>query len=190
MNTYIAVVFSSEMTAHEGLRALWRLDEDGALTVHGTAVVRRDDHGHIRVANRNSDLGTRTAIGVGLGALLGLLAGPVGVAAGIAGAATMSVIVATGVGALAGGAIGLTADAVTEDRRETAADEAFFTLKHGQSAVVAEISEDETYILDARMHAIGGVIYRRVNSAATNAAFGDRYYSDYMYPYYDEPLYD
>jgi uncharacterized membrane protein len=190
MNTYIAVVFSSDDKAHQALRKLWHLDEEGELTVHGAAVVRRDDMGHIRVADRNSDLGMRTAIGVGVGALLGLIAGPVGVAAGVAGAAAVSAVTATGVGALAGAAVGATADAVKETRRENAAAEAFFTLKHGQSAVVAEISEDWTGVLDDAMAPLGGTIYRRLNNAATNAAFGASYYNDYLYPYYYEPMYD
>jgi uncharacterized membrane protein len=189
MNTYIAVVFSSDDKAHKALRKLWTLDEEGELTVHGAAVVRRDDMGHIRVADRNSDLGIRTAIGVGIGALLGLMAGPVGVAAGVAGAAALSVGAATGVGALAGAALGATADAVTETRRENATAESFFTLKHGQSAVVAEISEDWTSVLDEAMKPLGGTIYRRMNTAATNAAFGANYYNDYLYPYYSEPMY-
>ncbi len=189
MNTYIAVVFSSDDKAHQALRKLWSLDDESALTVHGAAVVRRDDMGHIRVADRNSDLGMRTAIGVGVGALLGLIAGPVGVAAGVAGAAAMSAVAATGFGALAGGAIGATADAVKETRRENAVDEAFFTLNHGQSAVVAEISEDWTSVLDDAMRPLGGTIYRRQNNAATNAAFGAHYYSNYLYPYYYEPMY-
>lgn len=190
MNTYIAVVFSSDPKAHAGQRALWQLDEEGEITVHGAAVVRRDEMGHIRVANRNSDAGMRTAIGVGVGALLGLIAGPVGVAAGVAGAAALTMGVGAGVGALAGGAIGLTADAVTEEHRETAASEAFFTLKHGQSAVVAEISEDWTEALDDAMRDLDGTIYRRPNTAATNAAFGAQYYSDFLYPYYYTPLFD
>ena len=101
MNTYIAVVFSSDDKAHQALRKLWQMDDAGELTVHGAAVLRRDDLGHIRVADRNSDLGMHTAIGVGVGALLGLLAGPVGVAAGIAGAAALTVGAATGVCACA-----------------------------------------------------------------------------------------
>lgn len=173
MNTYIAVVFSSDAKAHAGLRKLWQLDENGELTVHGAAVVRRDDTGHIRVADRNSDVGMRTAIGVGVGALLGLFAGPAGLA----------------VGALAGAAVGATADAVTETRRENAADEGFFTLKHGQSAVVAEISEDRTRILDEVMEPMGGTTYRRSNTVAIHEAFGPKYYSDYLYPYYYEPMY-
>lgn len=189
MKNYIAVVFSSDDKAHKGLRALWNLDMEGELTVHGAAVIRRDDTGHIRVADRNTDLGMRTAMGVGIGALLGLIAGPVGVAAGIAGAATLGVGTAVGVGALAGGAVGVTADAVAEDRRENAAAESFFTLKHGQAAVVAEVSEDLASVLDDAMSAQGGTIYRRANNAYNNAAFGPQYYGDYMYPYFYEPMY-
>jgi uncharacterized membrane protein len=188
MNTYIAVVFSSNDKAHQALRKLWNLDEEGELTVHGAAVVRRDDMGHIRVADRTTDLGLSTAIGVGIGALLGLFAGPVGVAAGIAGAAAVTAGIGAGVGALAGGAVGMTADAVKENNRENAAAEAFFTLKHGQSAVVAEISEDWTEILDDAMEHLGGKIFRRLNTAETNAAFGANYYSGYLYPYYYAPM--
>lgn len=189
MKNYIAVVFANDDKAHKGLRALWVLDIEGDLTVHGAAVIRRDHTGHIHVADRNTDMGMRTAFGVGVGALLGLIAGPVGVAAGIAGAAALATGTAVGVGALAGGAIGVTADAVTEIRRENAVEETFFAFKHGQSAVVAEISEDRTSILDAAMKPLGGTVYRRENNARTDAAFGPHYYNDYMYPYYYEPMY-
>lgn len=123
------------------------------------------------------------------GALLGLLAGPVGVAAGVAGAAALSVGTATGVGALAGAADGATADAVTDTRRENAAYETFFTLKHGQSAVVAEITADWTHILDDAMKPLGGTIHRRMNNAATNPLFGANYCNDCLYPYYYEPMF-
>ncbi len=189
MKNYIAIIFSSDDKAHKGLRALWDLDDEGDMTVHGAAIIRRDVMGHIHVADRTTDLGMRTAIGVGVGALLGLIAGPIGVAAGIAGAATLATGTAVGVGALAGAAVGATSDAVKEDRRENAADEAFFTLKHGQSAIVAEVTEDWTSILDTAMKPLGGTIYRRENNAQTNAAFGNRYYSGYLYPYFYEPIY-
>ncbi len=190
MNSYIAVVFDTDHQAHQGLEKLWHLDAIAELTVHGAAMLRRDDLGHIRVAHRSTDLGMRTAAGVGIGALLGLLAGPVGAAVGIAEAATLSVLAATGVGALAGGAIGATADAVTETRRENAASEAFFTLKQGQSALVAEISEPYRQVLDDAMTALGGTVYRRANNAENNATFGENYYNGYLYPYYSAPVYD
>ena len=125
MKNYIAVVFSSNDKAHAGLRALWNLDAEGKLTVHGAAVIRRDDTGHIRVADQISDLGMRTAVGVGIGALLGLIAGPIGVAAGVSGAAALATGTAVGVGALAGAAVGATADVIKDDQRENAAAEAF-----------------------------------------------------------------
>jgi len=189
MNTYIAVVFSTGDKAQQALRRLWALDDEGDLTVHGAAVVQRDDHGHIQVADSSNDLGLRTAIGVGIGALLGLIAGPVGVAAGIAGAATVSLGAATSVGAFAGGAVGVAADAVKETQRETAAQEAFLTLKHGQSAIVAEISEVSLLVLDQAMGSLGGTVYRRTNDPATDKAFGASYYNTYLYPYYYEPTY-
>ncbi|WP_019954954.1 DUF1269 domain-containing protein [Yoonia vestfoldensis] len=167
MNTYVAGVFSSEAKARAGLRKLWQLDEDGALTVHGAAIVHRDDMGHIHMSEQDSDVGMRTAIGVGIGALLGVFARPAGVT----------------VGALTGAAVGAAADAVTQTRRAHAAEEGFFTLKHGQSAFVAEISEDWTAILDDALAPMGGTIYRRMNTASTNAAFGAHYYDSYLYPY-------
>ena len=106
-----------------------------------------------------------------------------------AGAAAISVGAATGVGALAGGALGVTADALNETRRETAAEEAFLTLRHGQSAVVAEISESSILVLNEAMKALGGTIFRRTNDPSTNAAFGASYYNTYLYPYYYEPIY-
>lgn len=189
MSTYIAVVFETNEKAHTAMRKLWHMDQQGDLTVHGAAVVRRDDLGHIRVADRHTDIGMRTAIGVGIGALLGLLAGPVGIAAGVAGAAALTAATAASVGSVAGGVVGMTADAVTENRRDNAAFKAFFTLKAGQSALIAEISEDWTSVLDKAMEPLGGTIYRRANNAETNAAFGDSFYNQYLYPYYYEPMY-
>lgn len=190
MNSYIAVVFDTDHKAREALEKLWHLDAIAELTVHGAAMLRRDDLGHIRVGHRSTDLGMRTAAGVGVGALLGLLAGPVGVAVGIAEAASLSVLAATGVGALAGGAVGATADALTETRRENAASEAFFSLRQGQSALVAELSEPYPDVLDDAMTALGGTVYRRENNSENNTAFGENYYSGYLYPYYSAPVYD
>jgi len=72
---------------------------------------------------------------------------------------------------------------MTEDRGDNAAEESFFTLKHGQSALVAEISEHWQECLGDAMHPRGGVIYPRANTA-----FGANYYSDDLCPYYYAPL--
>src|SRR5208283_4631706 len=102
MDDYIAVVFDSEHEAAEGLHALWNLDVVGNITVHGAAVLHRDELGHVQVDTQHTDAGLRTAAGVGIGALLGALAGPVGAAAG----ATIAAGTAAGIGAAAGGIAG------------------------------------------------------------------------------------
>ncbi len=186
MSKYIAIVFDNEAKASAGLHALWDLDARGDITVHGAAVIRRDEFGYVQVATKSTDPGLRTALGIGLGALLGALAGPVGVAAGIAGASAIAVGTAAGVGAAAGGAIGLTADAVKSGEHEEAALETGFVLNRGESAVIAEISEEWEAPLNSAIRPLGGRIYRRSTSDVRyNSLFGT--YADYLYPYDYEP---
>ena len=170
MRNYVAVVFNERSKAYEGLHALWQLDAGGEVTVHGTAVVHRDELGQIQVDTKETYPVLATAVGVGLGALLGALAGPAGAAVGAAQGA--------GIGAATGGMVGVTADVVRADTREQAAAETGFVLGVGQSAVIADVSEDWTTPIDTRMSKLGGVVYRRAKSAVED----DKWY-DYDYPY-------
>jgi uncharacterized membrane protein len=183
MDNYVAVVFNSDAKAFEGLHSLWSLDADGDITVHGAAVIRRNQYGQVEVATKDTDPGVRTIIGVGIGALLGALAGPVGAAAGIAGASSIAAGTAAGIGAAAGGTVGLTADVVKSGEHEEAADESAFVLKAGQSAVIAEVSEDWTTPIDTAMTRLGGVVYRRAKGDVRDSSFFGDDYSDYLYPY-------
>jgi uncharacterized membrane protein len=185
MNNYIAVVFNSDTAASDGLHALWNLDSNGDITVHGAAVLHRDKFGYIDVATKQTSPGLRTAIGVGVGALLGALAGPIGAAAG----ATIAAGTAAGIGAAAGGVAGLTADAVKSGEHEEAAFESAFAIANGQSAVVAEVSEDWTEPIDNAMKGLGGQIYRRAKSSVLDNSFGPDYYSNYLYPYDYDPVF-
>lgn len=188
MSKYIALAFDSEAKATAGLHALWELDLRGDITVHGAAVIRRDEFGYVQLATKSTDPGLRTALGVGLGALLGALAGPVGAAAGIAGASTIAAGTAAGLGAAAGGAIGLTADAVKSGEHEEAAFETGFVLNRGESAVIAEISEDWEAPLNTAMRPLGGRIYRRSkDDVRYDSLFGP--YDDYLFPYDCEPTF-
>ena len=183
MDNYIAVVFPTDEDAFAGLHALWNLDSTSDITVHGAAVLHRDKFGYVNVATKQTDPGVRTAIGVGVGALLGALAGPIGAAAG----ASVAAGTAVGVGAAAGGVIGVTADAVKSGEHDQAAYEAGFALKPGQSAVVAEVSEDWTTPIDTEMKRLGGTIYRRAKGAVRSDAFDDLYYPDSLVPYDYQP---
>src|SRR5258705_4492220 len=78
MRNYIAIVFDDTSKAYEGLHALWQLDDEAAITVHGTTVVHRNDWGEYQVDSKDTHPALATAVGVGIGALLGALAGPAG----------------------------------------------------------------------------------------------------------------
>jgi len=179
MHNYIAVVFGDTSKAYEGLHALWELDDDGFVTVHGTAVVHRNDLGQFQVDTKETHPALATAVGVGVGALLGLLAGPAGAAMGAAGGAA--------IGAATGGAVGVTTDLVRSDTRDQARLETEFVLRAGQSAVIGNVSEDSTALIDARMRELGGTVYRRPWSDVQDDSWPtDAYlypYDDYLYPY-------
>jgi uncharacterized membrane protein len=180
MRNFIAVVFDGRGKAYKGLHALWELDNDWEITVHGTAVIHRDDLGGIVVDTKETLPGAGTAVGVGIGALLGALAGPAGAAIGAAGGAA--------VGAAAGGAVGVAADLDRDDLRQQALHETRFVLGIGQSAVIADVSEDSTSPINTRMHSLGGKVYRRARGDLRDDAWfgsgGYFYpYESYLYPY-------
>jgi uncharacterized membrane protein len=181
MRNFVAVVFDGAGKAYDGLHALWELDGEGTITVHGTAVVHRDSLGQIVVDTKETYPGLATAVGVGIGALLGALAGPAGASIGAAGGAA--------IGAALGGTTGLMADADRADTRAEARKEAGFVLPPGHHAVIADVAEDWTTPIDTQMHRLGGTVYRRERtSVQTDAWYGSGYpYDHYLYPYEYRP---
>ena len=184
MDNYIAIVFDNDEKAYGGLHALWQLDSDGDITVHGAAVIHRDPYGYVDVATKDTDVGLRTALGIGIGVLLGALAGPVGAAAGKA----VQAGTAMGIGAAAGGVAGVTGDAVKADERSQAEYEVGFVLARGKSAVIAEVSEDWTTPIDTMAQRLGGTVYRRAKDQMRQDTW-DWDYSDYLYPYDYQPAF-
>jgi uncharacterized membrane protein len=178
MRNYIAVVFDDTSKAYKGLHALWQLDDSMDITVHGAAVVHRDNLGQFQVDTKETRPALATAVGVGVGALLGALAGPLGAAGGAAAGAVAAGGAA--MGAAAGGVVGLGVDASRADTRDQAAAETRFVLGAGQSAVIADVTEDWTTPVDTKMRSLGGVVYRRARSDVED----DVWYDDgYLYPY-------
>jgi len=176
MRNYIAVIFDGTGKAYKGLHALWQLDDEGDITVHGTTVVHRDDWGQFQIDTKETQPALATAVGVGVGALLGALAGPAGAAVGAAGGAA--------IGAAAGGAVGVGADLIRADTRHQASDETAFVLDAGQSAVIADVSEDSTLPIDSRMRELGGIVRRRdFGTVHDDGWFGEYIPSSYLYPY-------
>jgi uncharacterized membrane protein len=172
MRNYIAVIFNDVGQAYKGLHTLWQLDSEALITVHGTTVVHRDDLGEFQVDTKETHPALATAVGVGVGALLGALAGPAGAAAGAAQGA--------GIGAAAGGALGIGADMARADTRDEATDRTALALNAGQSAVIADVSEESPSAIDSAMRDLGGVVRRRAWTTLHDDAWsGDAY----LYPY-------
>jgi len=62
-------------------------------------------------------------------------------------------------------------------------------LRAGQSAVIADVSEDSTSAIDTRMEKLGGKVYRRSRGGLHDDAWF-REYPYYLYPYeYIPPAY-
>src|SRR5437773_1867603 len=192
MRNYIAVAFNDTTKAYEGLHALWQLDNGGAITVHGTTVVHRNDWGEFQVDSKDTHPALATAVGVGIGALLGALAGPAGAAIGAARGAA--------IGAASGGAVGAVADLGRADTRDESRYETGWVLGAGQSAVIADVSEDTTFPIDERMRILGGTVHRRAwGGVQDDKWFDDRSlypydgylspYDYYLYPYEYVPPY-
>src|SRR5258707_10886952 len=120
MRNYVAVVFDDTGKAYEGLHALWQLDDAAEVTVHGTAVVHRDALGNFQVDTKETHPALATAVGVGVGALLCLLAGPAGAVAGAAGGAPIR--------AATGGGVRPSADLSRADNPAQAATDTRFVL--------------------------------------------------------------
>jgi uncharacterized membrane protein len=176
MRNYVAVIFDSSSKAYEGLHQLWELDGAADITVHGAAVIHRDELGQVQVDTKETHPVLGTAVGVGMGALLGALAGPAGAAVGAAGGAA--------IGAATGGVVGAGVDLSRADTRLQAADETRFVLGIGQSAIIADVSEDWTSPIDTRMRQLGGAIYRRSKDDLEDDAWFNEYLPDlYLYPY-------
>ena len=176
MRNYIAVVFDSSGKAYEGLHALWQLDGTAEITVHGAAVIHRNELGQVQVDTKETHPAFGTAVGVGIGALLGALAGPAGAAVGAAGGAA--------IGGVTGGVVGAGVDLGRADTRLQALDETRFVLGTGQSAVIADVSEDWTSPIDTRMKELGGGIFRRSKDDLEDDSWFSEYLPDvYLYPY-------
>jgi len=184
MRNYVAIVFDNTTKAYEALHAIWQLDDEMQITVHGTTVVHRNDWGSFQVDSKDTHPGLATAVGVGIGALLGALAGPAGAAIGAARGAA--------IGAASGGALGAVTDLGRADTRDQSRFETAWVLGRGQSAVIADVSEDSVGPIDERMRRLGGTVHRRAWSAVRDDKwFGDRAiypYDGYLYPY-DYDLY-
>lgn len=148
MNKMLIAVFDNEASAFEGLNALRELHRAGDITLYASAVVVKDKTGTIRVKQAVDDGPVGAAVGLLTGGMIGLLGGPAGLA----------------IGAALGGFTGFLFDLDQSGIGATFLDDVSKTLTSGKAAVLADVEESWTTPVNTRLHARGGVIFRRLRS--------------------------
>jgi len=146
MNKMLVGVFDSEAAAFEGLSALKDLHRGGDITLYSSAVIAKDKNGKVEVRQAADPGPVGTAVGLLTGTLIGILAGPAGLA----------------VGASLGGLAGLVFDVNKSGVDVTFLDDVSKALTSGKFAVLAEIEENWTTPVDTRLHKLDGIVFRRL----------------------------
>lgn len=149
MEYLLVIIFDNQPKALEGWQILRDLDKEGAISLYDVHIIAKEPSGAARVVDNADLLGLDMIAGsTAIGALVGVLAGPVG--------------------ALVGGASGALIGYMTHARDEGVTDEFVSditkALTPGKVALVTDIDEESITPLDIRMEAIGGIVFRRVRS--------------------------
>ena len=149
MDNILLITFVAPETAHEAMCELRLLNDAGAVKVHSAAVVEREFNGlfTIREDVGGAPEGAATAAGGVVGALIGAFASPAGL--------------------LLGGVAGAALGALVDEGRSDADDEdvlielAARLVPPGAAALLAEVGEPSTDLLDAVVDRLGGSLVRR-----------------------------
>jgi uncharacterized membrane protein len=145
MDKLIVAVVKDEASAYELLSSLEALDGAGEIEIFGSRVVEKNQEGRL-VEKKQGDLsGLGTLVGVAVGSLLGLMAGPVGFA----------------VGAVAGGAAAFAGETAYSGVTGEFVVQVSQSMPPGSFAVVMEAWEDWTYPVDEVARRLGARVVRQ-----------------------------
>ena len=135
MDRMLVVVFDDQAKVHDGKNTLLQSDSDGSISIYGYAVVTKLADGTITVEQENEPRLLGTLDGSLLGSFIGQLSDPIGAAAGAVPSSTMGI-------------------------RKAFIRDVTNVLLPNRVAVVAEVAEEWTSPVDARMERLGGVVFR------------------------------
>lgn len=142
----IAVSFSEPSKAFQALSDLNNAGQEGRVDVRSAAVVQRDERDRISVPEGGESVATNAPWGGSLiGLLIGVVGGPIGMLFGWTG------------GLLVGGAL----DVRRTERAGGVLAEVSTFIPTGGTAVVAEVKEATSEVVDALIADLGGVVHRR-----------------------------
>jgi uncharacterized membrane protein len=158
MERMLVVIFNGEDRAYEASRALARLHEENIIEVYADAILTKNRDSAIDVINAHHADPDGTMGATAVGSLIGMLGGPVGLA----------------VGATTGFVIGATTDFARNRVVRDFVSDVEAALEPGKAALVAQIDEEDTDPIDARMHTLGGTVFRRPVSDLWDLAYERR----------------
>jgi len=144
MERILVVVFDSELKAYDGSEALKELDSEDSISIHAEAVIQKNDDGTVSIKQKGEEFPIKTVGGTGIGALVGLLGGPVGV----------------GIGAAVGSLAGAVWDVDRAGVNVGFLNDVSAKLTPGKWAIVSDVSEEWVTPVDTRMEALGGTVFR------------------------------
>jgi len=153
MERILVVVFDSEDKAREASRILHGLEDEGVIRVYADAIVTRDRRDAITAIDTHGPMPEGAMGATAVGSLIGMLAGPAGLAAG----------------AIAGFVLGAVTDFAHARVDEDFVHDVANSLEPGTSAIVAEINEDFSEPVDARLEPLGGFAFRHSLSEIVDA---------------------
>jgi len=145
MNQIIVAVFDNESAAFEGLHELRELHKEGGVSLYASAVIVKDKAGVITVKQEADREPAGLTVGMLVGGLVGALGGPAGVP----------------IGGAIGGLWGVVFDLAKFGIDLAFLDDVSKALTPGKAAVLAEVEESWSSLLDERLGKHGGVVYRR-----------------------------
>jgi len=132
--------------AYQALTDLKQLDSQGQLKITGAAVVTRDLDGRVEV---KSDVGDDSYVGLASGGLIGLLLGIIGGPLGVL------------LGGTYGALVGSLFDMDDVDTTESVLGEISKQIQPTRTAVVAQVTEQSSEVIDSAMARLGGEVLRR-----------------------------
>jgi uncharacterized membrane protein len=155
MERMLVVVLDNEDKALQAMRVLQALGEDGAIAVYATRIVIKNPSRAVEATKSYDVLPEGTMGGTAVGSLIGMFGGPVGLA----------------VGAATGFIVGATADFARNRLIVAFVKDVEKTVSAGKVALVAEIDERSTDVVDERMKALGGSVLRHDLSDVADSVY-------------------
>jgi uncharacterized membrane protein len=142
MENLVFTTFADEKSATDGLKKLQELDQIGDIVIYNVALIKKNSDGSLTLLHHEGpEASSQPAAGAAVGSLIGLLAGPVGM----------------GIGLLTGALVGAADEDDDEDVTRQFLDKADKQLAPGSLAVVMDVEEDTTFMIDSYMAAYKGV---------------------------------